>query len=1216
MIREGQDEAKEKKMKKIGIISTLFCLLAGSSVAAAVLDWDATDGGWNDGDLSRNYSNVDSSGVDINVAITGDTGKFINSSPKSDTDSLTHQVNYDNTSQSVVTTIVFSSPVTLRGVQLRDIDSGTFNDKVILSAEDGAGNSVTPSNIVPGAKVTIVTAGSAYESDGSGTVSETDADGYLTFDLVGVTRFSFTYTSGSTADPDPGQQFLWLDNLTFDRDEDGDGMGDSDDIDDDNDGIMDRDEMLTVSETNASSATIPDNGEGSGNCLDRTFAVTPEGRVQLLWIDVDIDHSYRADLDITLYAPDGTGVDLSSDNGGSKNNIKAYFEDNATETITSYNQNMNSMIAIQPEGTLSDFNGLDANGTWTLHMCDDAGADEGTFNTATLHIIEQIDTDGDGITDDLDLDSDNDGIPDNVEAQSTSGYTAPSGSDIDRDGLDDAYDTDDGGTYVTLPDTDGDGTKDFRDSDADGDDLIDCIEGVRDASASGTKMCPIGAASVGANGLADWAETSDDYSDPNGVVNAPLSDLRTTGGSPSEADYRLFADNDGDGVSDFNDIDDDNDGILDSVEIQGGGNCAYGFFHVINGVLELFDEHNRVYVPIGGQKVAYNAMGYDQSSGKLFAATRAAGTDDYGTALAQNDIIEIDRYSGKIRKTATSTLNSYAADFYSGALYGRTSTTEVSKWNAVSDSVTTQALDATTKWADFSILPDSSNATKAYGLTTTGTASGATTLYRNNLDSGAVATVSLTVATPDGAELRTGWGATFFTKDSDGSRHLYAANNAGYIYEISNYDSGTPSATFVYRSVATNSNDGASCREANQYPVDTDGDGIPDYQDLDSDNDGIADNVEAQTTTGYDAPDATWTDADHDGLADQYDANTSGVIGSNGLIPPNNDGDNTADFLDNDSDNDGYTDCEEGLPDTTSGKSCPVNGSSTMHDNGVVEWADSTGGDYTDPNLKVDVPGNDLYNETGDTSEVGYREFLCGKANYGLEAYKWRLISVSCNTGSLTIDQLFGPTLGTYGSDNNWVMYKQTGDDNYEVNAGHKNTNKTMLSATDTLSVGVSYWIITDADHNITIDKTLGGLSSSSIEDAATYGITDPDFDAVHRFDLPNSSADNPKKYMAGNPLPYRFHLSNLYFSHNGGSYNAMGEGANDTYINKIVYKHNSADLTDKNVTNGGGYEAIDPSTPGFDGSVIPMEGFFIKIEQSDTKGNAFVFPLTMGNDE
>ncbi|MBT8311790.1 MAG: gliding motility-associated C-terminal domain-containing protein, partial [Flavobacteriaceae bacterium] len=52
-------------------------------------------------------------------------------------------------------------------------------------------------------------------------------------------------------------------------------------------------------------------------------------------------------------------------------------------------------------------------------------------------------------------------------------------------------------------------------------------------------------------------------------------------------------------------------------------------------------------------------------------------------------------------------------------------------------------------------------------------------------------------------------------------------------------------------------------------PVDTDEDGIPDYRDIDSDNDGILDNVEAQTTADFQEP--CGIDSDGNGLDDHYE---------------------------------------------------------------------------------------------------------------------------------------------------------------------------------------------------------------------------------------------------------------------------------------------------------------------------------------------------------
>ncbi|UTD15340.1 Ig-like domain-containing protein [Tenacibaculum mesophilum] len=84
-----------------------------------------------------------------------------------------------------------------------------------------------------------------------------------------------------------------------------------------------------------------------------------------------------------------------------------------------------------------------------------------------------IDTDEDGIPDSLDTDSDNDGVPDVIEGNDDNSDgipdSLPSGNDSDGDGLDDTYDTDNGGTPVDIPDNDGDGVPDFQDIDDDND---------------------------------------------------------------------------------------------------------------------------------------------------------------------------------------------------------------------------------------------------------------------------------------------------------------------------------------------------------------------------------------------------------------------------------------------------------------------------------------------------------------------------------------------------------------------------------------------------------------------------------------------------------------------------------------------------------------------------------------------------------------------------
>jgi len=88
----------------------------------------------------------------------------------------------------------------------------------------------------------------------------------------------------------------------------------------------------------------------------------------------------------------------------------------------------------------------------------------------------------------------------------------------------------------------------------------------------------------------------------------------------------------------------------------------------------------------------------------------------------------------------------------------------------------------------------------------------------------------------------------------------------------------------------------------------TDGSGNPDYLDIDSDNDGIPDNIEGMSTAGYLLPGIT--DTDGDGLVNTYD-NIVGFGGA-GIFVYDHDGDGIPDYRDLDTDGDGQPDIIEG----------------------------------------------------------------------------------------------------------------------------------------------------------------------------------------------------------------------------------------------------------------------------------------------------------------
>ncbi|MFZ1530062.1 MAG: T9SS type A sorting domain-containing protein, partial [Ferruginibacter sp.] len=85
----------------------------------------------------------------------------------------------------------------------------------------------------------------------------------------------------------------------------------------------------------------------------------------------------------------------------------------------------------------------------------------------------------------------------------------------------------------------------------------------------------------------------------------------------------------------------------------------------------------------------------------------------------------------------------------------------------------------------------------------------------------------------------------------------------------------------------------------------------PNWRDVDSDNDGIPDNVEGMSTAGYRLP--AFADADNDGLDNSYDlAPFAGTFGGSGNIPYDRDIDGIPDFRDLDTDADGALDIYEG----------------------------------------------------------------------------------------------------------------------------------------------------------------------------------------------------------------------------------------------------------------------------------------------------------------
>jgi uncharacterized repeat protein (TIGR01451 family) len=125
-----------------------------------------------------------------------------------------------------------------------------------------------------------------------------------------------------------------------------------------------------------------------------TIAGAPVGLCAIT-VQTNMQHSFAADLDVTLQSPAGTVVTLTTDNGAGNDNVfdgtvwsddanpggqVPYTTNNGVVTDHAY-VNLTLASPLVPEEALGAFLGEDPNGTWTLTISDDLAGDGGNLNS-------------------------------------------------------------------------------------------------------------------------------------------------------------------------------------------------------------------------------------------------------------------------------------------------------------------------------------------------------------------------------------------------------------------------------------------------------------------------------------------------------------------------------------------------------------------------------------------------------------------------------------------------------------------------------------------------------------------------------------------------------------------------------------------------------------------------------------------------------------------
>ncbi|UII78791.1 hypothetical protein [Flagellimonas sp. CMM7] len=699
------------------------------------------------------------------------------------------------------------------------------------------------------------------------------------------------------------------------QDSDFDGIVNTVDLDDDNDGILDSVEQgpePEITDWTRDSNSTQNNIVVTGNSLVSTGTsswaeayYSPD----LSTLGVGGDYEFSFTIDNTAGKTVMIGLNASGNNtttvysdidyaiylAGSNFYVyengtgRGYFGTYASNDTFSVEKS-GTTITYKRNGTVFYTSSVVANsadyyidtsfnsGSYTLGNLTIGPGGGGSFNN---------DSDNDGLVDALDLDSDNDGIPDNVEAQTTAGYMAPGTfTDGNNDGVNDVYA---GG--LTPTDTDNDAVPDYLDTDSDGD-------GDTDVSESGTS-----------------AITDATYADVNGSMDNPLGDLANTFGNANEVNYREVGnDSDFDGIVNTVDLDDDNDGILDSVE-QGpepeitdwtrDSNSTQNNIVVTGNSLvstgtsswaEAYYSPDLSTLGVGGDYEF--SFTIDNTAGKtVMIGLNASGNNtttvysdiDYAIYLAGSNFYVYENGTGR------GYFGTYASnDTFSVEKSGTTITYKRNGTVFYTSSVVANS-------ADYYIDTSFNSGSYTLGNLTIGPGGGGS--FNNDSDNDGLV---------DALDL---------DSDNDGiPDNVEAQTTAGYMAPT-RVDSDSDGLDNAYDATPNTGSEGS----LGLSPENTDGLDELDYLDTDSDNDGTLDIAENGDTNDT----LMGSDIDSDGLDDNFDAidnfgswdSNDEITGSGsvGLIASFGDLDNDAnglivplskdlDYRDADSDNDGITD--------------------------------------------------------------------------------------------------------------------------------------------------------------------------------------------------------------------------------------------------------------------------------------------------------------------
>jgi gliding motility-associated-like protein len=130
---------------------------------------------------------------------------------------------------------------------------------------------------------------------------------------------------------------------------------------------------------------IPDNNTTGVTSTINVSGINPTtiAAGSILNVCLNITHTWDSDLDIFLRCPNGTQIELSTDNGGAGDNYtNTCFSMSAATLVTAGAAPFNGTFI--PEQSFNLLNGCNVNGNWQLVILDDLGGDVGTLTNWSI----------------------------------------------------------------------------------------------------------------------------------------------------------------------------------------------------------------------------------------------------------------------------------------------------------------------------------------------------------------------------------------------------------------------------------------------------------------------------------------------------------------------------------------------------------------------------------------------------------------------------------------------------------------------------------------------------------------------------------------------------------------------------------------------------------------------------------------------------------------